>query len=53
MSISWDWIIFIALFAGGSLLAFKYYQGQADKYRDGKHNEAMDKFRGGGGSCCH
>lgn len=53
MSLPWDWIIVVALFAGGSLVAFRYYQGQADKYHDGKHNEAMDRFRGGGGSCCN
>lgn len=55
MSIPWDWIIFVAFFVGGSLIAFKYYQGETDKYRDGKQNTAMDKFRhgGGGGNCCH
>ena len=53
MSIPWDLNIMTVLFAAGSLAAFRYYQGQADKYRDGKRNEDMDRFRGGGGSCCH
>ena len=51
MSLPWDWIIFGFLFGGGALFAFWFYQGQADKYRDGGRNEDMDKFRGGGGGC--